>query len=256
MRHIRTTAVGLCTAVVFLALTQLASAQIGRKLIIPNFVSDPEKLETHLVISDVDGTGPNIRISIYADNGKLVYERYETLKAFGKLNYNPLDHLNAYQHGYGQKPQFKGTIRVISEGGNIAGQYWEIYKNQDMKYMNTAVPAADGVGYDKLACQHFVSDKPVESALVIANAESDRETIINVKFYSDEGGLVSSEKFTIPENGIVRIDPFKLTKNIRMTGTAYVTVVGAGKVAGEYWQTSPNDRYRIALPLEGVTKVR
>jgi hypothetical protein len=119
-----------------------------------------------------------------------------------------------------------------------------------------AVPAADGIGYDKLVCQHFVSDKGVEAALVIANAEPDRETIVNVKFYSDEGGLVSSEKFTIKENGIVRIDPYKLTKAHQMTGTAYVTVVGAGKVAGEYWQTSESEKYRIALPLEGVTKVR
>ncbi|MDH7514508.1 MAG: hypothetical protein QHI48_01350 [Bacteroidota bacterium] len=231
-------------------------AQTGSKLIISNFASDPEQIQTHVVVSDVDGVGPNIRISIFSDDGRLVYERYETLQAFGKLNYNPLTYLNAYQHGYNQNPKFQGTVRIESDGGNLIGQYWEMYTTPKNGYMNIAVPASAGEGYDKLVCQHFVSDKSIEATIVVANAEDMRPVTINVKMYSDDGGLVATEKFIIQPNGIVRINPYKVTKGLKMTGTAYIVVVGPGKITGEYWQSSQIEKYRLALPLEGVTKIR
>jgi hypothetical protein len=233
-----------------------AQAQVGKTLIINNFSSDPENIETHVVVSDVDGIGPNIRISIFSDDGRLVYERYERLNAFGKLNYNPLTYLNAYQHGFNQKPTFHGTIRIESDGGNLIGQYWEMHKQKQDSYLNIAVPAANGEGYDKLVCQHFVSDKAVTSRLIISNAETNRPVTVNVKFYSDNGGMVASDKFIVQPNGIISIDPFKVTKGARMTGTAYLTVVGAGSITGEYWQASEAEKYQVALPLEGVAKIR
>ena len=105
-------------------------------------------------------------------------------------------------------------------------------------------------------CQHFVSDKGVDAALIISNAESVRPVTIKVKFYSDEGGLIASTKEIIQPNGILRINPYKVTKGLKMTGTAYVEVVGAGRIAGEYWQASSDGKYQIALPLEGVTNIR
>ena len=248
---------GMILAIAALGLnTPQAHAQAGKKLIINNFASDPEESETHVVISDVDGIGPNIKISIFTEDGRLVYERYETLNAFGKINYNPLTYLNAYQHGYNQHPKFNGTLRIESDGGNIIGQYWEMRKDKKKSYLNVAVPAADGEGYDKLVCQHFVSDKTIDAGIVVSNAETNRPVTINVKMYSDDGGLVATEQFIIQANGIVRIDPFKVTKGVRMTGTAYMVVVGAGKITGEYWQASPGEKYQVALPLEGVTKIR
>jgi hypothetical protein len=243
----------ICLIVLFAAAAQ---AQTGKNLIINNFVSDPANIETHVVISDVDGIGPNIKISIFSEDGRLIYERYERLNPFGKLNYNPLTYLNAYQHGFNQNPVFHGTLRIESDGGNLIGQYWEMHKDSKKGYMNIAVPAADGDGYDKLVCQHFVSDKSIESELIIANAEATRPVSVNVKFYSDNGGMVAQDNYIIQANGIRRISPFKATKQTRMTGTAYVVVVGAGKITGEYWQGAPEERYQIALPLEGVTKIR
>lgn len=234
----------------------LASAQVGKRLVINNFVSDPEEIEAHIVVSDVDGVGPNVKISIFAEDGRLVYERYETLSSFGKLNYDPYKHLNAFQHGFNQNPKFQGTIRIESDGGNLLGQYWQFYKKTDKKYMNFAVPAADGAGYDMLVCQHFVSDKSIGASIIAANTETNRSVMINIKFYSDEGGLVASDRQTIPANGVIRIDPYKATKGLKMTGTAYINVIGAGKVTGEYWQLSSGEKYQIALPLEGVTKIR
>jgi hypothetical protein len=243
-------------AVLFILSVITVHAQTGKKLIINNFVSDPANIETHVVISDVDGIGPNIKISIFSEDGRLIYERYERLNPFGKLNYNPLTYLNAYQHGFNQNPVFNGTLRIESDGGNLIGQYWEMHKDSKKGYMDIAVPAADGEGYDKLVCQHFVSDKNIESALIIANAETNRPVTINVKFYSDNGGMVAQDKYIIQQNGISRIQPFKATKGTKMTGTAYIVVVGAGKITGEYWQGSPEERYQIALPLEGVIKIR
>ena len=257
MRTSRKPLYAVLTAVILTGfLVSQSMSQVGQKLVINNFVSDPDEVETHVVISDVDGVGPNIKISIFSEDGRLVYERYETLSSFGKINYDPLTYLNAYQHGYNQNPKFRGTVRIESDGGNIVGQYWEFYKNKDLSYKNIAVPAADGVGYDKLVCQHFVSDQGINSAIVVANAETFRPVTVNAKFYSDEGGLIATEKIVVQENGIIRIDPHKITKGLRMTGTAYIVVIGAGKVTGEYWQASEKEKYQVALPLEGVNKIR
>ena len=246
----------LLAVAALLCATVQVEAQIGQNLVINRFVSDPDNIETHVVISDVDGVGPNIKISIFNDEGRLVYERYETLNAFGKINYDPLTYLNAYQHGYNQSPKFTGTVRIESAGGNIAGQYWEMNRDLDKAYMNIAVPAADGKGYDKLVCQHFVSDKSVNSQILVSNTEATRPVTIDVKFYSDNGGLVGVEKRVIPANGVSSINPFKSLKGVQMTGTAYVVVVGAGKITGEYWQAVEREKYQVALPLEGVTKIR
>jgi hypothetical protein len=248
-------AVAATVITVLLATTQV-DAQVGKSLVINRFLSDPDNIETHVVISDVDGVGPNIKITIYNDQGKLVYERYEALQAFGKLNYNPLTYLNAYQRGYNQNPKFSGTVRIESDGGNLVGQYWEMHKKPAESYKNIALTASDGAGYDRLVCQHFVSDRGIDAAIVVSNVEPMRPVTVDVKFYSDEGGLVATENRVIEQSGVVRIDPFKATKGVKMTGTAYIVVVGAGKITGEYWQASEKEQYQVALPLEGVSKIR
>ena len=132
-------------AVLALGLSFTLAAQTGQKLIVNHFVSDPEAFETHLVITDVDGVGPNIKVSLFNEDGRLVYEQFETLHAFGKLNYNPVDYLQKYQHGFNQKPIFRGTIRIESQGGAIAGQYWQFSKNAENSFMNIAIPTANGI---------------------------------------------------------------------------------------------------------------
>lgn len=257
MRTLSKASFSILLAVVALLFTAAQlEAQVGKNLVINRFVSDPDNIETHVVVSDVDGVGPNIKISIYNEEGRLVYERYETLNAFGKINYNPLTYLNAYQHGYNQKPVFSGTVRIESDGGNIAGQYWEKYRTTEKSYMNIAVPAADGKGYDKLICQHFVSDKTVDSRIIISNVDPVLSVNVDVKFYSDNGGLVGTEKRTIQPNGVTSIAPHKSLRGVQMTGTAYIVVSGAGKITGEYWQAVEKEKYQIALPLEGVAKIR
>lgn len=244
--------------VAVVGLTASVAAQVGQKLIINRFVSDPSQIETHVVISDVDGVGPNVRISIFSEDGKLVYEKYQKISEFGKINYDPLKYVNAYQHGYGQNPKFQGTLRIESDGGNVLGQYWEVYKDKKAAFNTMAVPASDGKGYDKLVCQHFVSDKNVNAALIVTNAESDRSVNININLFADQGGLIASTTASIPANGVASIDPFKITKGQQKTGTAYITVVGAGKITGEYRQSMNTDKekYQVALPFEGVEKVR
>jgi hypothetical protein len=257
MRNPSKAIITVAAAVITMLLsTMQVDAQVGKSLIINRFLSDPTNIETHVVISDVDGVGPNIKIGIYNEQGKLVYESYKTLQAFGKLNYNPVEYLNAYQFGYNQNPKFSGSVRIESDGGNLVGQYWEMHKKTAESFKNIALPASDGAGFDRLACQHFVSDRGIDAALVVSNVDGTRPVTIDVKFYSDNGGLVATENRVIEANGIVRIDPFKATKGVKMTGTAYVVVVGAGRITGDYWQASEKEQYQVALPLEGVSKIR
>jgi hypothetical protein len=242
--------------IIALSVSTTLLAQGSKKLIFSNFKSDPENVETHIIISDVDGVGPNVKISIYNEEGRLVYERYETLKAFGKLNYNPVAFLNAYQQGYNQNPKFRGTIRMESDGGNIIAQYLETTTAKVKLYAGTAICASNGEGYTNLTCQHFVSEKGVDAGIFVSNLETDRSVKIYVKFYSDNGGLLATENQLIQPNGMAFLNPYKITKGLRSSGTAYISVVGAGKIVGEYWQTPSGERNYLALPLDAVSKVR
>jgi hypothetical protein len=242
--------------IIVLSVSTTLLAQGSKKLIISNFKSDPENVETHIIISDIDGVGPNVKISIYNEEGRLVYERYETLKAFGKLNYNPVAYLNAYQQGYNQNPKFRGTVRLESDGGNIIAQYQETKNSKTPIFSGTAMQASNGEGYTTLTCQHFVSEKGVDAGIFVSNLETDRSVKVYVKFYSDNGGLLATENQLIQPNGMVLLNPYKITKGLRASGTAYISVVGAGKIVGEYWQTISGETNYIALPLCPVEKVR
>ncbi len=131
-------------------------------LIINRFVSDPN-LETHLVVTDAEGVGVKIRVQIYDEDGNLKYDKYEILNPFGKINIDP--------HGCVNGEKMIGSIRVFSEEGKIVGQYWQFYKGKNMGYKNTAIPAADGKGFTKILCQHFVSDPTIEAYIVVSNVE-------------------------------------------------------------------------------------
>lgn len=239
-----------------ITVSHAAMAQMSQKIIVNNFVSDPEEIEVKLLISDVDGVGPNIKVSIYNEDGRLVFEMFETLPAFGKFAFIPSQFQQKFQHGFNQKPIFNGSIVVESQGGNIIGQFWQMHKKNESRTMTLAIPAGDGSGHEKLTCQHFVSDKNIDSKLIITNVEGIRPVIVMVKYYADAGGLNASERLTIQPNSVQSIDVYKSNKGIKLTGTAYIEVVGNGNVTGEYHQKSEKEKYQIILPLLGVNKIR
>ena len=215
-------------------------------LIINRFVSDPN-LETHLVVTDAEGVGVKIRVQIYDEDGNLKYDKYEILNPFGKINIDPHRCVN------GEK--MIGSIRVFSEEGKIVGQYWQFYKGKNMGYKNTAIPAADGKGFTKILCQHFVSDPTIEAYIVVSNVEKDKPAVVNIKYYDNNGAIIAIQRKVIQPNGCLSAEPFKDT-NVKTTGVAVVESEMGIKITGEYWQHSPSEQYQVALPMEGITRYR
>lgn len=223
-----------------------ASLRVNDQLVINNFVYDPDRLETHLVITDVEGSGPMVNILIFDEAGNLQLQKQCLLPMFGKLNYIPSGILG--------RSTFTGSIRIIADGGNVAGQYWQFYKNSELSYYDTTLPASDGTGAEALLCQHFVSDRNVDSQIILSNAESDSIAAVVVTFYLDRGKQLSRDRYTIPPNGRISISPFAANEGIQKTGTAVAETLNNCRITGEYWQKSPGDRYQVSLPLEHIPR--
>ena len=226
--------------------TPIFSLRVNDQLVINHFESDPNELETHLVITDVDGAGPVVNVLIYDNDGNLIDKQYFFLPLFGKINYNPADRLK------GKK--FVGSLRIISDGGDIAAQYWQFYKNPELSYFDTTLPASDGNGSEALLCQHFVSDRDIDAKLVLSNTESDSSALVVVTFYLDRGKQLSKDKYIIPPNGNISINPYIANEGIQKTGVAFVEVRNNAKITGEYWQASAREKYQVSLPLEQIQK--
>lgn len=215
-------------------------------LIINRFVSDPD-LRTYLVVTDAEGVGVKIRIQIYDEDGRLKYDKYEVLNPFGKINIDPSLCVN--------NEKMTGSIRVFSEEGKIVGQYWQFYKKLEQGYKNTAIAAADGKGFTKILCQHFVSDPAIETYIVVSNVEKDKPAVVNIKYYDNNGAIISIQRKVIQPNGCITAEPYKDT-NVKTTGVAVVDSEMGIKITGEYWQCAPSENYQVALPMEGITRYR
>jgi outer membrane protein OmpA-like peptidoglycan-associated protein len=218
--------------------------QAGKQLIINHFVSDPAVIEGHLVISDVEGKGGTINVSVFDERGNVAGKSVETIPPGGKLN------VNSDKYVLGKK--MVGTMHITSTA-TVAGQYWQFYKDPALGWKNIAVPAAVGPGSTKLICQHFVADPDIESYIVVADAEGTGPTVY-VEFYSDEGDLAGQTKIDIPKYGKFSIQPLALVGNKKMTGVAYIQTEG-GKITGEYWQVSDREKYQIAHAMQGGAPV-
>ena len=227
-------------ALLFLLAAGNVYGQAGKQLIINHFVSDPEVIEGHLVVSDVEGRGGVINVTVYDEKGVIAGKAEERIPAGGKLN------INAEKYVLGRK--MVGTLRILSTTP-VAGQYWQFYKNPDLGWKNIAVPAAVGPGSTKLVCQHFVADPAIESYIVVADAEGTGPTVY-VEFFNDQGELAGQRKISIPKNGKFSIQPLELVGGQKMTGVAYIQTEG-GKITGEYWQVSEREHYQVAHAMQG-----
>ncbi len=222
------------------------SLRVSDQLVINHFEFNPDQLETHLVITDVEGAGPIVNVLVYDENGSLIDKDFFFLPTFGKINYNPADSLR------GKK--FIGTLRIISDGGRVAAQYWQFYKNPELSYYDTTLPASDGNGAYALLCQHFVSDKDIDSFIYLSNAQSDSDAVVAVTFYLDRGKQLSKDKYTIPPNGKISINPYIANEGIQKTGVAVAESLNEVRITGEYWQASKREKYQVSLPLEQIAK--
>lgn len=225
---------------------QVSSVRVGDQLVINYFDADPDTYETHLVITDVEGAGPVVNVLVYSMDGELLDNHYYFLPIFGKVNYNPADHMG--------KKKFTGWIRIVSDGGNVAAQYWQWYRDPNMSPFDTAIPASDGSGSTALLVQHFVAAPDIDAKLVLVNPSVDSTVEVAVTFYLDSGKQLTKDKHTIAPNGSIILDPYEENEGLIKTGVAYCEVLSGGLITGEYWQASPGERYQISLPMEVIPK--
>jgi hypothetical protein len=220
--------------------------RVGNQLVVNYFDADPDMYETHLVITDVEGSGSVVNVLVYDAEGRLTDDQSYVLPIFGKVNYNPADRLPGRR--------FRGTVRIFSDGGNVAAQYWQFFRDPRKTCFNTAIPVSDGEGTAALLCQHFVSDGPIRARLYLTNPSLDSTVTVAVTFYLDRGKQLSRDRYRIAPNASISIDPFEANEGLVRTGLAYCEVLGGGKITGEYWQLHPEEEYQISLPLDVIPK--
>jgi hypothetical protein len=215
-------------------------AQGGKSFVINHFVSDPNVIQAHLVITDVDGKGPQVSMKFYNNDGKLVGEGKEIIQPFGKLNLNPGKYVN--------NAVVNGTVHITANG-NIVAEYWQFYKKSNETWKNTTAIGYSTPGFSKMVCPHFVSDKSVEAYLVLANSDG-KDATVDIKFYDDSGRELGKAHELVKANGKAILKPMDYVKT-QATGVAHIVASG-GKVTGEYWQAEQAKQYQTVVPMGGL----
>jgi len=231
----------ILVALAFLSFAGVAWAQGGRSYVINHFVSDPNVIESHLVITDVEGLAPTVYLKFYDNDGNLIGQGKERVQPFNKLNLNPGRFVN--------NKVVNGTVHLESEGGNIVAEYWQFYKDPRETWKNTTTIGFEAPGFSKLACPHFVSDKDVEAYLVFASSDG-KDATITINFYDDAGRTLGTTQQVVKGNGKLILKPMDFVKK-QATGVAYISASG-GKITGEYWQAQAGKDYQIATPMGGI----
>ncbi|MBN1447755.1 MAG: hypothetical protein JXA28_07470 [Bacteroidetes bacterium] len=230
----------LFMAAALLLLASQVFAQGAEKYIINHFVNDPSVIEAHIVVTDVQGKGPIVKLTFYDNDGKLIAEGKELLQPYGKLNLDPGKYVTRVANG---------TIHIQAEGGNIVAEYWQFYKDQKESWKNTTTIGQEAKGYNALVCPHFVSDPDVEVYIVLANTDG-KDAVANILFHDDSGREVGKARELVRGNGKTIVQPFKIIGN-RANGVAFISVTG-GKITADYWQAEENKQYQIATPVSGI----
>jgi hypothetical protein len=216
-------------------------AQGSERYIINHFVSDPKVIESHLVITDVEGKGPIVTIKLYDNDGKLLGEGKELVQPFGKLNLNPGKYIN--------NKVANGTIHIESAGGNIVAEYWQFYKNAAESWKNTTTIGQETTGHSRLVCPHFVSDPGVEVYIVLANSDG-KDAVVSLSFRDDSGKELASARELVKANGKLVLQPSAIVKS-KATGVVYISAEG-GRITADYWQAESAKKYQIATPIAGM----
>ncbi len=216
-------------------------AQGAERYIINHFVSDPKVIESHLVITDVEGKGPIVEMKFYDNSGKLLGEGKELVQPFGKLNLNPGKYVN--------NAVVNGSIHIQSAGGNIVAEYWQFYKDAAESWKNTTTVGQEQNGYSKLVCPHFVADPGVEVYIVLASANG-KDAVVNLSFRDDSGKEVGSARELVKANGKLVLQPSKIV-NGKATGVVFISAEG-GRITADYWQAEAAKKYQIAVPIAGI----
>jgi len=240
----------LITLITASAVVQCLFAQGSKRIVVNHFIADP-KQTSRLYITDASGTGTDVVVNFYSEEGNIIGQKKTTVPANGTVTLNPMDIV---------KRKTYGRVVVESKRGRIMGEYWQIIVADKAKY-SVAVPAQPALGRDRLVVQHFVSDPQVNSLIYLSESKGGTSVPVNIEFYDESSSLLSRISRTIPPNGTITLKPHDILRR-KVVGSVYITTEG-GPIVGEYWQlvrgkfpdprTGKNRKvnYGVAVPLHG-----
>lgn len=231
----------IAIALALVGFLQASYAQGSKNCVINHFVSDPNVIESHLVITDVIGEGPMVNLKFFNNEGRQIGDGKELIPKFGKLNLDP--------GKYVRNAVVNGTIQIESTGGNIISEYWQFYKKNSESWKNTTAVGMPQPGYNNWVCPHVVCDQNVEAYIVVANSDG-KDATVEVTLYDDGGRQLGSTREMVKANGKLILKPMEISKS-KATGVAHITSTG-GKVTGEYWQAEKSKEYQVVVPMGGM----
>jgi hypothetical protein len=242
----------MLTAVLTFAVSGYLSAQASQQAVVNHFVSDP-KQNTVLYITDFDGTAPEVTVYFYSNLGDIVGSKNLSIPRNSTVPLRPHDVV---------KRKENGNIRVISSGGGIVAEYWQLIDTKEAVY-SVAVPAQPADGHENLVLQHFVSDPDLVSVIYLTNPH-EQQASATIEFNDADGNLLGKTTRNIASNETMKVIPHDVLKK-KAYGNVHIKVSGA-RIVGEYWQQedqkvkdpktgkSKDMTYTVAIPIQSISK--
>ncbi len=224
-------------------------AQGSRRIVLNHFIADPDQ-RSIVYITDAEGVSQDVKVNFLDESGDIIGQKRISLPPNGTVHIKPFDVIQRRAYG-----------KVVAEASaRVLGEYWQIIETKDSGY-SVAVPFQAALGHDRLAVQHFVSDKDLTANIYISDTRGRGDIPVEIAFYDERSALLSTINRTVPSNGSITIKPWDVLQK-RTVGSAYIVSKG-GPIVGEYWQIVSGKfedpktgkdfytNYAVGLPLAG-----
>ncbi len=250
MKFAKGPGIPLVAGLLTLLLTSGALAQGSKRVVFNHFISDPKQTSV-IYITDAQGMNSDVEVNFYTNAGEIIGQKKLQVPANGTVAIKPVDVVKRVENG---------KAIVISKGGRIIGEYWQLVETDDFKY-SVAVPGQSAVGKDVLFVQHLVSDPQVTSVIFVSDTREKGSVPVDIEFLDEGGGLMGKTSNVIPSGGTLVLKPHDVLKK-KTVGGARITTRG-GPIVGEYWQfvsgkfknaeTGKEEKinYCVAVPMLG-----
>ncbi|MFQ6103730.1 MAG: hypothetical protein ACE5OP_05505 [Candidatus Glassbacteria bacterium] len=241
----------MIAAVMSLTASGWLRSQPSDTAVVNHFVSDP-KQNTVLFITDFDGSAPDVTVYFYSNEGNIVGSKNLKIPRNSTVPVRPHDVV---------KRKENGNIRIMSKGGGIVAEYWQLVKTDEAEY-SVAVPAQPAGGHSSLILQHYVSDPDLNSVIFLTNP-NESQASVTLEFNDKDGNLLGNATRTIAPNATLRVRPHDVLSK-KAYGNVHIKATGA-KIVGEYWQQEDQKvkdpktgktkeaRYTVAIPIQSIS---
>lgn len=223
MRFEKTLWIILVTGLLLELVVSSVIAQGSKRIVFNHFISDPKQTSV-LYITDAQGMDSNVEVNFYSNSGEIIGQKKTRVPADGTISIKPIDVV---------KRVANGKAVVVSRGGRVIGEYWQLVETKEFKY-SVAVPGQPALGRDVLFIQHLVSDPNVTSVIFVSDTRNEGSVPIDIELFDESGGMMAKTDEVIPSGGTVAIRPHDILRK-KTVGSARITTRG-GPIVGEYWQ--------------------